>query len=114
MKNKFTYRSALLCTFLAGLVTALAVSSAFSFQPSAFADGGPAPIVVNTPSAPHPQARVRVIDLASGVITFDWLDANGQPVDTGNSQARITVTGDSITPEQKAILAAIGVPPANP
>jgi hypothetical protein len=66
----------------------------------------PVAIIVQTPGAPHAQARVRVVDLAAGVIVFDWMDAQGQPVDSGNSLARITVTGDSITAEQRAILAA--------
>ena len=93
---------------LAVFVAALSASLGFTFgqSTSGAADAEPAPIIVNTPSAPHPKARVRVVDFESGVIKFDWLNEQGQPVDSGNSLARITVTGDSITSEQRAILAA--------
>jgi hypothetical protein len=103
MKTAFTYRTALLAVFVGGLCLSLGFALGQSHQAD---NPAPVPIIVATPSAPHPQARVLVVDLAAGVIVFDWLDAEGQPVDTGNSIARITVTGDSITPEQRAILAA--------
>lgn len=76
---------------------------------------GASPVIVATPNAPHPQARIRAVDFEAGTIRFDWLDANGQPVDTGNSLAQVTVTGSTVTPEQKAILAAgITAATANP
>jgi hypothetical protein len=91
------------------LIPLLAFASAlvgFQVGQSNNAQAEPVAIIVDTPSAPHPKARVRVIDLQSGTIHFTWLDASGNPVDSGNSIAPITVTGESITTEQRAILAA--------
>lgn len=40
--------------------------------------------------APFPQARVTAVDREAGTFTFAWLDAEGQPVDSGNSIGRCT------------------------
>lgn len=46
--------------------------------------------VLDTPTAPHPQAEITRVDALAGVATYRWLDANGAPVDSGNSIARFT------------------------
>ncbi len=91
--------------FLAFALAALVSLVSFSVGAAAGAETPPAAIVVDTPSAPHPKARIRSVDFTSGTILFDWLNADGTAADSGNSLARFTVTGTSITAEQKAILA---------
>jgi len=54
------------------------------------ADEDSAPLVVATPGAAHPQARINHVDAAAGVVTFAWLDSDGAPVDSGNSIAHFT------------------------
>jgi hypothetical protein len=90
------------------IALALAITSAllgFAVGQQA-AQSEPVQIVVDTPTAPHPKARIRVVDFEAGVVRFDWLNAQSVAVDSGDSIARFTVTGSSITAEQKQILAA--------
>ncbi len=60
---------------------------------------------VSTPTAPHPNARVRSVNLELGIIRFDWLDSDSQPVDSGNSIAPFTPGAD--WPDEADIVAAI-------
>ena len=53
--------------------------------------------ILSTPSAGHPQAEIINIDPANGVATYRWLDANGEPVDSGNSIARFTASVSVVT-----------------
>jgi hypothetical protein len=69
------------------------------------AQSEPPAIIVDTPTAPHPKARIRSVDFEGGIVRFDWLNADGSAADSGDSIARFTVTGSSITSEQKQILA---------
>ena len=43
--------------------------------------------IVSTPAAPHPQAQIIAVNLTTGTIRFNWLAADGQRVDSGNSVA---------------------------
>lgn len=47
-----------------------------------------APLAVN--GAPHPRARITSVDAAAGTFIFAWLNAKGQPVDSGGSIGRFT------------------------
>ena len=66
--------------------------------------------IISTPLAPHPQFGVRTLALdfaaGAGVITGDWLDADGDPVDSGNSIVHLTVSAEALTESQRATLAA--------
>lgn len=42
---------------------------------------------ISTPTAPHPQAQIISVNLTTGTIRFNWLAADGQRVDSGNSVA---------------------------
>lgn len=101
MKSRLTH-------LLLVLSAAFAFSSVFLFaddpQPSS-------PIVIATPAAPHPQFRLVRLELdlqaGTGVITGDWLDAQGQPVDTGNSIIRLEqLSATPLTETQQQLLAA--------
>lgn len=46
--------------------------------------------ILTLTGTPHPQAEVTACDAEHGILTFRWLDANGQPVDSGGSVARFT------------------------
>jgi hypothetical protein len=96
-------------TYLCLILSAAFALSAFHLsaddtQPSA-------PIVIATPSAPHPQFRLVRLELdlqaGTGVISGDWLDAQGQPVDTGNSIIRLEqLSAAPLTESQQQLLAA--------
>jgi hypothetical protein len=66
--------------------------------------------ILATPAAPHPQFGVRKLtldfDTGTGVILGDWLDAAGQPVDSGNSVVPLTLSPAALTADQQATLAA--------
>lgn len=49
---------------------------------------------IATPTAPHPSAQILSVNLVTGTIRFNWLDAAGQPVDSGNSVAPFTPGAD--------------------
>lgn len=49
-------------------------------------------VIITTAGAPHPQALIQSVDLSSGAIAFAWLDAGGNPVDSGNSVAQLDVS----------------------
>jgi hypothetical protein len=46
-------------------------------------------VIITTPDAPHPKARVHSINLDAGSIAFSWLDEQDTPVDSGNSVAQL-------------------------
>lgn len=61
--------------------------------------------IVDTPAAPHPKAQIQGVNLETGVIRFQWLDGDSNPVDSGNSRANFTPTAD--WPSEADIAAAI-------
>lgn len=46
------------------------------------------PRIVSLTGAPHPQARIDSLFPETGIVVFAWLDADGNPVDSGGSIAR--------------------------
>lgn len=48
------------------------------------------PRILSLTGTPHPQALVTGINPGTGILGFRWLDASGQPVDSGGSVARFT------------------------
>lgn len=78
------------------LIASLILAAAFAFSAFHLSAEDPqpsAPIIIATPTAPHPQFRLVRLELdlqaGTGVLTGDWLDAQGQPVDSGNSIIRL-------------------------
>lgn len=75
-------------------------------------DPAPAtPVIIATPAAPHPQFLLKSLTLdlqaGTGVLTGDWLDAQGQPVDSGNSVIHLTqLSATPLTETQQQLLAA--------
>lgn len=56
------------------------------------------PRILSVTGTVHPQAEVQSVSAATGVATFRWLDAAGNPVDSGGSIARFTVTANPPVP----------------
>lgn len=83
-----------------GLSLATAIVSFSPVTATAVAAQAPTPVIVDTPAAPHPKAQVLSIDYQGGVILFDWLNAQGQRVDSGDSIARFTPDGSILTAVQ--------------
>lgn len=48
------------------------------------------PRVIVTDGGAHGKALVQSVDPERGVVLFAWLDADGEPVDSGHSVARFT------------------------
>jgi hypothetical protein len=46
------------------------------------------PLIVTLTGTVHPQARIDSVSAETGTAVFAWLDADGNPVDSGNSIAR--------------------------
>lgn len=65
------------------------------------------PHVLATPAAAHPQVLVKSINPGELTVCFDWLDAEGQPVDSGNSIAPYTPADDTAPPLDSELIAAI-------
>lgn len=57
----------------------------------------------------YPKAEIQSVSAAHGVATFRWLDAGGQPVDSGGSLARFTPL-EPLAPDPEAP----GAPPEYP
>lgn len=81
------------------------------------------PRILNLTGTTHPKVEIQSVDAGNGVATFRWLDADGNPVDSGGSVARFTPAvpnelenpGDPITyPEvsDATLIDAIENPPA--
>ncbi|PAW75167.1 MAG: hypothetical protein B9S38_02455 [Verrucomicrobiia bacterium Tous-C4TDCM] len=69
------------------------------------------PKILDLTAAPHPKARVRHIDAAGGFLTFDWLNAAGEPVDSGGSTVRFEPLPLAAEPDDATLVAAIEAPP---
>lgn len=65
------------------------------------------PHVIATPGAVYPQARVDHVDAVGHTVCFQWLDAGGAPVDSGNSIAHYTTADDTQPPTDAELQAAI-------
>ncbi len=96
------------------LIPLLLLSALFAFSAFHLSADDPqpsAPIVIATPTAPHPQFRLVRLELdlqaGTGVLTGDWLDAQGQTVDTGSSIIRLEqLSATPLTESQQQLLAA--------
>ncbi len=65
------------------------------------------PKVIEVAAAPFPKARVTSIDVEAGTFLFDWLDADEQRVDSGNSVGRFTPLDPAAYPDDDTLAAAI-------
>ncbi len=69
-------------------------------------------MIIQVPNGPRPQAEITHIDVGSGNVTYRWLDESGNPVDSGNSVARVANLALPITAE--ALAAAIATAAETP
>lgn len=96
------------------LITVLIFAAAFAFSAFQLSADDPTPatpVIIATPAAPHPQFLLKSLTLdlqaGTGVLTGDWLDAQGQPVDSGNSVIHLTqLSAAPLTETQQQLLAA--------
>lgn len=58
-----------------------------------------APRTLPLTSASHPKAEVQSVDPANGILTFAWLDADGNRVDSGGSVARFAPQVGAVQPD---------------
>lgn len=54
--------------------------------------------ILNLSGTVHPKAEIQSVSAQHGVATFRWLDADGNPVDSGGSVARFTPLEPTGTP----------------
>lgn len=103
------------------LIALVILSAAFALSAFHLSADDPAPstpIVIATPSAPHPQFRLVRLELdlqaGTGILTGDWLDAEGQPVDSGNSIIRLEQLSSTPLAESQQQLLAAAIAAATP